>query len=81
LGTKGQLEPIQLSFNFNQFSFLFPCITEDKKPFKQIKEEKEAISRLVSDLPEDEEDYLNISLDEERQFLCEYQSLIFSLKP
>lgn len=50
-----------------------------KKTAEQLKEEKEAIDRLVSDLPEDEEDYLDISLTEEKQFLQEYKSLMMSL--
>ncbi|XP_053385428.1 NEDD8 ultimate buster 1-like isoform X2 [Mercenaria mercenaria] len=53
--------------------------SSEKTP-EQLKEEKEAIDRLVSDLPEDEEDYLDISLDEEKQFLQEYKSLILSLR-
>lgn len=52
----------------------------NKKTADQLREEKEAIDRLVSDLPEDEEDYLDISLDEEKQFLQEYKSLILSLR-
>lgn len=53
--------------------------SSDKKTAEQLKEEKEAIDRLVSDLPEDEEDYLDISLTEEKQFLQEYKSLMMSL--
>lgn len=34
---------------------------------------------LVSDLPEDEEDYLDLTLNEEEQFLKEYKTLIESL--
>ncbi|XP_060601636.1 NEDD8 ultimate buster 1-like [Ruditapes philippinarum] len=46
---------------------------------EQLREEREAIDRLVSDLPEDEEDYLDINLEEEKQFLKEYKSLLISL--
>lgn len=57
------------------------CLSEDNgRPSWQRKEEKEAIDRLVSDLPEDEEDYLDLTLEEEREFLTEYQALIKSLK-
>ena len=42
-------------------------------------EEKEAIDKLVSDLPTEEEDYLDLTLTEEAEFLHEYKSLLNSL--
>lgn len=54
-------------------------ISEETKTPEQRKEEKEAIDRLVSDLPENEEDYLDMTLDEEREFLAEYLVLVKSL--
>ena len=45
-----------------------------------LKDEKEAIDKLVSDLPTDEEDYLDITLTEEAEFLQEYKSLLNSMK-
>ncbi|XP_052813375.1 NEDD8 ultimate buster 1-like [Mya arenaria] len=57
------------------------CPTEENQSkVQQQKEEKEAINRLVSDLPEDEEDYLDLTLDEEREFLQQYQSMLNSLR-
>ncbi|VDI18110.1 Hypothetical predicted protein [Mytilus galloprovincialis] len=50
--------------------------TEEKK---RKKEEKEALQDFMSDLPEDEEDYLDLTLTEEEQFLKEYKSLVDSL--
>lgn len=50
------------------------------KSEEQLKEEREAIDRLVSDLPEDEEDYLDITLEEEKQFLQEYKTLLISVQ-
>ena len=43
-------------------------------------EEKEAIDRLVSDLPTEEEDYLDLTLTEEADFLQEYKILLNSIK-
>ena len=43
-------------------------------------DEKEAIDKLVSDLPTDEEDYLDITLTEEAEFLQEYKTLLNSMK-
>lgn len=54
-------------------------ISEELKTPEQRKEEKEAIDRLVSDLPENEEDYLDMTLDEEREFLTEYLVFVKSL--
>ena len=44
-----------------------------------MKEEKEAIDKLVSDLPTEEEDYLDITLTEEAEFLQEYKTLLNSM--
>ena len=41
--------------------------------------EKEAIDRIVNDIPEDEEEHLDLTLDEEAQFLTEYTTLLNSL--
>ncbi|XP_052243561.1 NEDD8 ultimate buster 1-like [Dreissena polymorpha] len=57
-----------------------PTTPEDEADADQSRKDKEAINRLVSDLPEDEEDYLDITLDEEREFLREYQGLVQSLR-
>ncbi|CAC5368288.1 unnamed protein product [Mytilus coruscus] len=46
---------------------------------KRKKEEKEVLQDFMSDLPEDEEDYLDLTLTEEEQFLKEYKSLVDSL--
>ena len=61
-------------------SCLFLSGTSPEKSPEEIKQEKEAIGRLVSDLPESEEDYLDITLDEESAFLQEYLSLIKSIQ-
>ena len=50
----------------------------DMSPEK-MKEEKEAIDKLVSDLPTEEEDYLDITLTEEAEFLQEYKTLLNSM--
>ncbi|KAL5005641.1 hypothetical protein ScPMuIL_016799 [Solemya velum] len=46
----------------------------------QLLEEKKAIDDLVSDIPEDEEDYLDLTLQVESQFLHEYKTLLESLE-
>ncbi|KAL4217081.1 positive regulation of proteasomal ubiquitin-dependent protein catabolic process [Mactra antiquata] len=56
-------------------------IAIDMQSDVEMKKEKEAINRLVSDLPENGEDYLNIDLSEEEQFLNEYKSLVQSMLP
>ena len=53
---------------------------EKIKKEEKMKEEKEAIDKLVSDLPTEEEDYLDLTLTEEAEFLQEYKSLLNSLK-
>lgn len=46
---------------------------------KMKKEEKEVLDKFVSDIPEDEEDYLDLNLNDESQFLQEYKTIIESL--
>lgn len=43
---------------------------------KKKKEEQETLKDLVSDLPEDEDDYLDLTLHEEHQFLTQYKNLL-----
>ena len=45
-----------------------------------VKISKEAIDKLVSDLPTEEEDYLDLTLSEEAEFLQECKLLLNSLK-
>lgn len=52
--------------------------SSDSSPEK-MREEKEAIEKLVSDLPTEEEDYLDITLTDEAEFLQEYKSLLESM--
>ncbi|KAL3854064.1 hypothetical protein ACJMK2_013345 [Sinanodonta woodiana] len=53
-------------------------VSPTKSP-KELAEEKLAIGKLVLDLPEDEEDYIDLTLTEEAQLLQEYKSLLESL--
>ena len=58
------------------------CVLECTSPVKspeELKKEKEAIDRIVNDIPEDEEEHLDLTLDEEAQFLTEYTTLLNSL--
>jgi hypothetical protein len=41
--------------------------------------ERRTIEELVSDLPEDEEDYLDLTLQEEAQYLEEYLAKVSSV--
>ena len=53
--------------------------TSPVKSPEELKKEKEAIDRIVNDIPEDEEEHLDLTLDEEAQFLTEYSTLLNSL--
>ena len=53
--------------------------TSPVKSPEELKKEKEAIDRIVNDIPEDEEEHLDLTLDEEAQFLTEYTTLLNSL--
>ena len=46
---------------------------------EQIEREKEAIENIVPDIPESEEDYLDLVLDDEARFVQEYKVLLTSL--
>ena len=48
--------------------------------YLHLKDEKETTDNLVSDLPTDEEDYLDITFTEEAQFLQEYKTLLNAMK-
>lgn len=52
-------------------------VNDDQKQRK--KEEKAVLQDLLSDLPEDEEDYLDLTLTEETEFLKEYKALVDSV--
>ena len=52
-------------------------VNEDQKQRKR--EEKAVLQDLLSDLPEDEEDYLDLTLTEETEFLKEYKALVDSV--
>ena len=47
---------------------------------EELRQEKEAIAGIVEDLPADEEEHLDLTLDEEAQFLSEYSTLLESLR-
>ena len=47
----------------------------------QNEEEREAVASLVSDLKNDEDDYLDVSLEEEMTAIQEYRVLIDSYTP
>ncbi|XP_041374980.1 NEDD8 ultimate buster 1-like [Gigantopelta aegis] len=49
------------------------------KSDENSKMEKDAIENLMSDLSRDEEDYLDLALQEEAQFLSEYKTLLASI--
>lgn len=54
-------------------------IQEKEEEKKRKKEENEVLQDLMSDLPEDEEDYLDLALTEEAEFLKEYKTLLDSV--
>ena len=74
----------------NLFLFIFLNTISDKpstssaltkaEKKKKEKEENDAIRNLVSDLPEDEDDYLDLVLKDEETFLNTYKSLMDNLK-
>lgn len=49
------------------------------KAAEQKEEDRAAVENLLKDLPEDEEEYLNLTLEEERQYLSQYLALLHSV--
>ena len=78
LGHKSQLKQTN-NGNFMSFIVLFLTYSDSASSPEKMKEEKEAIDKLVSDLPTEEEDYLDITLTEEAAFLQEYKTLLNSM--
>ncbi len=50
----------------------------EKSP-EEEKREKEAIERIVKDIPEEEEEHLDLTLEQEAEFLSQYLALLKSL--
>ncbi|XP_064598397.1 NEDD8 ultimate buster 1-like [Liolophura sinensis] len=57
-----------------------PGSSSPVKSPEQLKREREAIETIIPDIPEDEEDHLDVSLDEEFQVLQQYKTLLESIR-
>ena len=56
-------------------------VVADTESARQREEEKEVVASLVLDLQNEEDDYLDVSLDEEISAIQEYRVLIDSQLP
>ncbi|XP_013387690.1 NEDD8 ultimate buster 1 [Lingula anatina] len=56
-----------------------PGPSSSKKTPEELQREKDAIDSIIPDIPENEEDYLDLSSEEELQFLEQYKALLNSL--
>ncbi len=58
-------------------SYLSDASSPTKSP-EELQADRDAIDSIVPDLPQDEEHHLDLDLQEEAQFLSEYQTLLAS---
>ena len=61
---------------------IFCLFSESSSPTKSAEEkekEKDAIAEIIPDIPQDEDDHLDLTLEEEASFLQEYQTLLHSI--
>ncbi|XP_046345858.2 NEDD8 ultimate buster 1-like [Haliotis rufescens] len=56
-----------------------PGSSRDRDNSNERKEEMEALDSLMSDISRDEDDYLDLTLKEESEILCEYRTMLASL--
>ncbi|XP_074663116.1 NEDD8 ultimate buster 1-like [Tubulanus polymorphus] len=67
----GGFLPLQLHSSDSQ-----PGTSEPELTAEQIQKEKDAMDAIVPDIPEDEDSYLDLTLEDEATFLNEYQILL-----